>query len=310
MSDWLDFEKLIAGIYQTVSPKAVVKHNDSIQGKDSDIGRQIDISIRFKEAGCEFLIIVQAKNYKRPADINVVGEFASVIKDVRASKGVLICNAGFTKGAEQQAISLGIDLCSAHDAEVKNWQTTLTIPVVWENIIPHATYIFKAYLDAGDSISRNPSEWVLSYDNGKTKLDLIGTFIRAWNNKEIPQDSGKTHNILMQEGENLKLLVSRNKWQPVNDLRCIYFVERNVYRKDVTTGEFTGLRNYLTGNLEIQKLGVKIPPLDPEEGWIHLDQSLIDLVLKESLVITLQGPVIHSDQVIATDVMVEPLWKT
>ena len=130
MSDWLDFEKMIARVYQTISPRALVKHNDSIQGMDSGIERQIDVSVRFKEAGCAFLIIVQAKNYKNPADINVVGEFATVIKDVRASKGVLICNAGFTQGAQQLAISLGIDLCTAHDAETKDWRAILTIPVV------------------------------------------------------------------------------------------------------------------------------------------------------------------------------------
>ncbi|OQX52969.1 MAG: hypothetical protein B5M48_04335 [Candidatus Omnitrophica bacterium 4484_213] len=43
-------------------------------------------------------MIVQARNYKNPADIDDVGELATVIKDARASKGVLICNAGFTRG--------------------------------------------------------------------------------------------------------------------------------------------------------------------------------------------------------------------
>lgn len=296
MTDWLDFEKLIARVYQTISPRALIKHNDSIQGKDSGIERQIDISIRFKEAGCDFLIIVQAKNYKHPADVNVVGEFATVIKDIRASKGVLVCNAGFTKGAQQLAISLGIDLCTAHDAEVKNWRTVLTIPVIWENTIPHITFTFKAYLDAGDSISKNPAEWILSLDEGKTKLDLIGTFVRIWNNKEISQESGKVHSILIQNDKNLKLLVGSNKWQPIDEFRCIYIVERNLYRKDVTTKEFTGLRNFITGNLEIQKLGVKLPPLDPKDGWTHLDQNLNDLVSKEALVITLASPIIHSDQ--------------
>jgi hypothetical protein len=33
---WLDFEKMIAQIYQTLSPKATVTHNDFILGVKSD----------------------------------------------------------------------------------------------------------------------------------------------------------------------------------------------------------------------------------------------------------------------------------
>src|SRR4051812_963460 len=96
---WREYEKMITRIYQELEPLAVVTHNDKIIGKDSKIERQIDVSIRTKVAGHEILIIVQAKDYKSPPDVNVVGELATVIKDVGASKGILISNAGFTEGA-------------------------------------------------------------------------------------------------------------------------------------------------------------------------------------------------------------------
>lgn len=292
MPEWLDFEKLIARIYKTISPRAVVKHNDLILGRDSSIERQVDVSVRLREAGCDFLIIIQAKNYKKPADVNEVGEFASVIKDVRASKGVLICNAGFTKGAQQLAVSFGIDLCSAHDAEHKDWRTTLTIPIVWERLIPHVNYSVKLYMNAGDSISKDPRKWILSEDNGKTKLDILGTFIQKWNTKEIPREPGIIHNLLLSN-KNIKMLVGPNKWQPVDEFRIIYVVEQNIYRKDVETREFTGLRNYLTENVEIVKLGVRLPPLKPEDGWVVIDQSLENLISKENLVVTVEGPIIQ-----------------
>ena len=292
MPKWLDFEKLIARIYQTISPEAMVKHDDSIEGRDSGIERQVDVSIRFREAGCDFLIIVQAKDYSNPADINAVGEFASVIKDVGASKGVLICNAGFTNGAQRLAPSLGIDLCSAHDSEIKNWRTVLTIPVCWERLIPNVSFQLNVYLEAGDSMSEDPTKWILTEDEGETKLDLIGTFVRKWNTNEIPKDPGRIHNLI-PTNEKVELLVGSNTWRPVEELRCVYVVQRNLYRKDVQTEEFTGLRNCLTQDIEIARLGVPLPPLDHTKGWHSVDGSLEDLVAKERIILTVEGPVLR-----------------
>lgn len=71
-------------------------------------------------------MIVQAKNHKKPADIKIVGEFDSVIRDLRASKGISICSVGFTRTAKEYAKRLKIDLYTAHD----NWQTEIQIPVI------------------------------------------------------------------------------------------------------------------------------------------------------------------------------------
>ena len=60
----------------------------------SGIKRQIDVSSRTDVAGHPILIVVQAKDLSRPADVNVVGEFAAVIDDVHASKCVLSCSGG------------------------------------------------------------------------------------------------------------------------------------------------------------------------------------------------------------------------
>jgi len=117
-----------------------------------------------------------------------------------------------------------------------------------------------------------------------------------WNSKEIPRESGKVQTIRMLNDPNLKILAGPNKWRPVEEFKCTYVVERQLYRKDVTTEEFTGLRNYITGNLEIQMLGVKIPLLGPKDGWAHLEQNLEELISKEALIITVEGPILQADQ--------------
>lgn len=127
---WKKFEELATQIYRELSPGAKVVHDDKIQGVESGVSRQIDVSIRFTVAGHQILTIVQARDHDRPADINVVGEFASVIKDVRANKGILICKSGFTEGAIKLARNLGIDICNIHDAESKNWALEIELPVL------------------------------------------------------------------------------------------------------------------------------------------------------------------------------------
>lgn len=289
MSKWLNYEKMIARIYETISPRATVRHNDSIIGRDSRLKRRIDVSIRFTEIGCDFLVIVQAKDYKYRADVNVVGEFAAVIKDVVASKGVLVCNAGFTESARTLAKNLGIDLCSAYDAESKDWRTTLTIPVIWEKHSPHLKFGVLAYLHKGDSIPKDVRKWVLSTDMGKTKLDLVGTFVDRWNAGTIPKDINKVHHLIPQN-PNIHLLVNKNKWAKVDKFIWSYMIERKLYRKEVITEEFTGLKNYLTGDIEISKLTIKIPKLKPEEGWKEIDDSLFNLIGKERLIVTVSVP--------------------
>jgi len=155
-------------------------------------------------------------------------------------------------------------------------------------------------MDAGDSISKDPTHWILSQDNGKTKLDIIGTFIKKWNAREIPRDPGRIHNIL-PFNENIKMLVGSKKWRPVDEFKISYVVERNVFRKDVETEEFTGLRNYMTGDLEVGKLGIKLPPLNPKDGWVAINQSIEDLILKENLIITLEGPIIQRENIVPGD---------
>src|SRR5262245_3629558 len=119
---WRDFERLAARIYTELVPKgAQVLHNDHIRGHLSGIDRQIDVSIRVEMAGHVFLTVVQAKDFSAAADVNTVGEFATVVEDVRANKGVLICRSGFTEAAQSLARSKGIDLCNIHDAESQKW---------------------------------------------------------------------------------------------------------------------------------------------------------------------------------------------
>ena len=206
MTKWLDFERLVARIYECISPAARVVHNDKIRGHNTERDRQIDVSIRFREAGCDFLIVVQAKTTANPLDVNDIGEFASVVEDIRATKGVLICNSGFTEKARVYARNIGIDLCSAHDGESKDWRTVLKLPVIWIRLSTFIRCEMSLTLEAGDSINVEFLKWCFSTSDGDKEFTAWDRFMETWNSRALPMEPGELHRF---ELGHEKLTISR-----------------------------------------------------------------------------------------------------
>jgi Restriction endonuclease len=128
MTRWEQFERLAEKIMQDLAPHAEVKWNDRIIGQDSETDRQIDVSVKWKDGEKRYLLIIDAKDWRDPANISNIEKFAGMVRDVRASKGILVCNAGFSKQAHTYARNLGIGLCNLHDAESRDWSRDLSTP--------------------------------------------------------------------------------------------------------------------------------------------------------------------------------------
>ncbi|WP_316797335.1 restriction endonuclease [Pedobacter agri] len=125
-----EYELLVEQIYNELSRDAVITQDEYIMGLESGRTRQIDVTIRQNIANVELLIIVQVKDWGRKADVKVIDEFISVIRDVRASKGILVCIAGFTRKAKEYAKRQSIELYSAHTAINHKWSFGLKIPAI------------------------------------------------------------------------------------------------------------------------------------------------------------------------------------
>jgi hypothetical protein len=137
MARWRDFERLAEKIVAELSPSAAVTFDDRIRGSLSEAYRQIDVSVRWRDAGKDHLLIVQAKDWTTPADIKAVDAFAAVIQDVSADRGILVCRAGFSRQAQKYARNRDISLWNLHDAESANWNLQLTVPLLWIDLFPH-----------------------------------------------------------------------------------------------------------------------------------------------------------------------------
>jgi Restriction endonuclease len=116
---WAEYEAFAHEIVTALAPFVTVTHDDHIVGRESEARRQIDISARWTDGGDENLLIVQVKDCKRKADVNTVGEFRSVIQEIGAQKGILICSGGFSKPAGTYPRNLGLLLWSLADARSK-----------------------------------------------------------------------------------------------------------------------------------------------------------------------------------------------
>lgn len=194
---YIQFEKLGAKIFKELSSKADVKWNDYIWGHNSKTKRQIDVSIKATIEGHEILEIIQLKNWKRKASFTAVDAFASVVKDVRATSGILICKSGFTSQVKKYAKNIGIKLLNLHDAESQDWNLEIKIPVLWTeySLILHPfSFKFVGSILPGTQITFGPrSKITVSPDNGKTTIDVLPMFVEKWNNWKLDMTPNKKH---------------------------------------------------------------------------------------------------------------------
>lgn len=267
--DAIKFEKTASRIYQLLSPTSKVIHNDIIND------RQIDISVRTQISGHEILIIINTKNQTRKVNVNQVGELFAVMDDVKAQKGVIICNKGFTEGAKKFANGRGIDLCHIHDAETKDWQKEIKIPVIVEQILPNVNFSYEMHLDCGDTIDKE-AFFLISDINIKEKIK------EDWNTGKISfNENSQAHKI---DIENPMIKTINNKLVPVNNMQILINLSRTYlfgYFSELPKSK--ALINESTGKVDLIFLQEDIEKLNVE-NFIKIDNpGLAPVAIKEHI---------------------------
>ncbi len=275
--DWLDYQKLAAEIYADLEmgTGAVVTHDDKIRGLESGTDRQIDVSIRTAVAGHDILIIVQAKNLARPADINVVGEFQAVIMDVRAAKGVLICSSGFTSTAMEYGRKLNIDLCTAHDIQHRKWGADLRIPLLWVEFTGDVSLDMALVADAPNpepiSLDHDAGKWLTSVDGGLTTTAISELLATAWNAKAANRTPGVLHQLDVAR-PGMKVRLGDSYWCPVGSLTCAYAARRTGWLGTFSFSQGRGIFNRGAGTIRARvAITDKDLPLRRDDSWSSVD---------------------------------------
>ena len=118
--DWRIYERVAACFeIETAAMDVSVTPNASLMGSISGVKRQIDILVDARwEEGVTRRIIYDAKRRKRKIDVKEVEAFEGMMRDVQASRGVIVCSGGWTQAAENRATQrIDIVLLTTEDAE-------------------------------------------------------------------------------------------------------------------------------------------------------------------------------------------------
>ncbi len=271
---WAEYELLAAKIIKELSPHAQVTHDEHIFGHESETRRQIDVVARWTDNDEDRVLIVQVKDYGRRANINVVGEFSSVIRDVHADRGVLICSGGFSKQAITYARNLGIDLYSLADANSKRWELELTIPVVWNRIAPDIRLNWKMHVkDAPFSLSlRENGSPPFVYSDTGDEYDFTDQFQTRWESGEISHGLNEEHSYttsdkLSLEGVNAK---GEKRFAELCEPNITYTVRRESYLGHLTPSEYRGLIDHLNDQHFLPShLHIEVPSLE-SDSWVQI----------------------------------------
>ena len=280
---WRKFERLAEKIMQDLAPQAQVTWDDRIPGEDSEIERQIDVSVRWTDGDESHLLIIDAKDWSRPADVGDIEKFAGMVKDVRASRGILVCNAGFSQAAHTYARKLGVGLCNLHDAESRDWSRDLTIPIVWSELTPQVRISAESWFAAGDVVQGDDKfPLILSPDDGSAselgssfaKIDAFGTFARVWNAGEILRAVGPVHGV--RDTRPLRVLVRDAagimRWRSMKNFALTYTVEQTAWLGQFRPAQCRGLIDYLDGAAFVASyLPIDEIPIVRDASWDRID---------------------------------------
>jgi len=128
--DWRDYELYITKNLQRAFPRSSIVHDARLPGIVSKTERQIDILITQQVAGFDVAIVVDCKYFSTKIDVKEVDAFVGFLSDVRASKGILITNTGYTQAAHNRATydTRDIELRILNFGDLEDFQSSFAIP--------------------------------------------------------------------------------------------------------------------------------------------------------------------------------------
>jgi hypothetical protein len=280
---WLDLEKLAARIYAELEPEATVTHDASLRGVLSESERQVDVLIENPSTSAR--VVVDCKDWKHRADVNDVGRFASLLEDVEATAGVLICNRGFSRAGRSLAGKKGISLCQLHDVDSRKWTLDVLIPVVWtQTQVTDLRVGFRVRLEVGDSI---PTHGQPDFRLNGRPVDPLGSFVDLWNRGAfVAPYKGRTGIWRGETAVELVTLEGRVRY-------ALFTVEALVAHRSrlgyLPPRESRGIVDFETGAYQTVRLNATTTLLQqPEGGWNEIGDPSELAVQPRATVLTLQ----------------------
>ena len=270
-----EYERFVYDKFCVFFPGATVTLNDKILGNQSNLMREIDISIKFNIEGKKVLYIVQCKDRgTRPADIVILGEFSSAIKDVGAAKGFLICTSGFAKSNYKYASSIGVELLTVEDITSNRWRANVQIPLIYVKKILNYTLHGDVIINAqfARKHKRNPQVSVkFSIDDLMTfseraNYTTIKEYVQQWMNRAGAFLGDAVDIDLQNPGLQLKI---SGVWLRCKELQINLATTKKYYLKYLTPDQYSQIRDH--------RRNITVPLNIKVGGPGQLDDSFIEV---------------------------------
>ena len=129
--DWKEYELAVFNLLKDEYPNSIVSHNVYVEGFLSKKKRQIDILLEENVGGNSIKTIVDTKFYHRKVDVKGVESFIGMLSDVKADKGIIVSQQGFSSTAARRAFydnTFAIEVEIFNFNDLKQFQAFGAIP--------------------------------------------------------------------------------------------------------------------------------------------------------------------------------------
>lgn len=289
----VELEQLVQKIQQQLAPQAEVLHNVKIQGRLTRTGRQIDVLVKEKVGQYDISIVIECKDYKRPIDVKGVEEFAGLLEDVGAQKGVLVCPMGFSETAKTRAAGLQIDLYSPFDTDTHKWQVSAAMPAVCSFKSVAISFDFSMSAPLPFRMFPNFFSEIIVHDMERKELGTCySKIVERWNDgefKDIPVSTETRVNIFGDQK-----VQADNGYGTLCPMKLTagLYVREQLFSGQLPIPKISGFKDEMTGKVITNAFAIGL--LDPneiDEKWTPIN-SVDELEVK---------PVIHLEGVICWD---------
>jgi len=273
----LAYELFVYEKLKKLFPDAKVEHDDDIFGNESGFDRQIDVSMRLQDNGKEVLYIVQCRDKSRATDINVLGEFASVMNDVGAAKGFLLCSKGFAKSNRRYALTKGIELITIEDINSDRWNVSIEVPLTF--IKKNYQFVLDLRLTAtADLVEANKNAEInlpsgedlqLTLDGGDTVIPFEEHMKSVIEHPSFKGTDGVPVDLLMP---NLKVRIA-GCWVPCTDLKVVIHIEKVRYLKYLKPTEYSQLTDHVRDTTIPLHAQFDFIPTQPDATFVKLTEA-------------------------------------
>jgi hypothetical protein len=285
---WKQFEEFVKEVQEHLAPDAKVTTNERIMGA-SGKQRQIDVVVRKTVGQFSLLIAIDCKDWKTKVDIQDVEMFVGMVEDVKANKGALVCNSGFTDGAKSIATMKGISLFSAIDVQSIDWPAFAAIPAL---VRLRSLQKFSLSFSYNGLSSFSPPTGSIPllevFDAEGKSQGVVGRLIyAAWNSGIVPPTPGH-HKGVKFLPKPAYYRVGDKIIGPVEILGNIH-VEEKIYLGNWPLEEAKGFRDEVTGEFSTRSFttsGLQIS--DVINTWTQIANES-DLAVKPLIAFTATG---------------------